>query len=141
MYAYARTRILAAARLAREGCYSGMRRYETRSPHDALRMTNVSALFSSESDSQKKQSFMHLPLGSVPDGTDLSVVRHKWGSNAMDLIQQVPPIEVEGNVAVCDGGGGAEGHPIEYIKLDSPYPAVCKYCGLRYVSKKYAPLL
>lgn len=27
----------------------------------------------------------------------------------------------------------ALGHPIEFICLDLPEPAVCKYCGLRYV--------
>jgi NADH dehydrogenase (ubiquinone) Fe-S protein 6 len=39
-----------------------------------------------------------------------------------------------GHVAVCDGGSGALGHPIEYIQLDtvSKAPAICKYCGLRF---------
>jgi uncharacterized Zn-finger protein len=43
----------------------------------------------------------------------------------------VPVIEVDGHVAICDGGGGALGHPVEYIQLDtiSKEPAVCKYCG------------
>jgi uncharacterized Zn-finger protein len=31
----------------------------------------------------------------------------------MDLISQVPIIEVAANHAMCDGGGGATGHPIE----------------------------
>jgi len=68
----------------------------------------------------------------------------KHRSNALSLLQTQPIIEVEGNVAVCDGGGGALGHPLEYIKLgkraDYPpgrkeedgYP--CIYCGLRYRS-------
>jgi len=46
-------------------------------------------------------------------------------------------IEVQGTQAVCDGGGGALGHPIEYIQLDNintPY-GVCMYCGLRFKSK------
>ena len=33
-------------------------------------------------------------------------------------------------------GGGATGHPIEYIQLNKragPSPTACKYCGLRYV--------
>jgi hypothetical protein len=34
-------------------------------------------------------------------------------SNAQELIAKVPPIEVAANVAMCDGGGGATGHPIE----------------------------
>ncbi|KAA8497113.1 NADH dehydrogenase ubiquinone iron-sulfur protein 6, mitochondrial [Porphyridium purpureum] len=80
--------------------------------------------------------FAHLPLGQVPEGTDPSQVKSKWGSNAMDMIQQVAPILVDGNVVVCDGGGDPSvGHPIEFIKLDMPYPAVCKYCGLRYARK------
>ena len=55
-------------------------------------------------------------------------------SNAKKLIDSVPVIEVPGHVAVCDGGSGALGHPVEYIQLDtvSNKPAVCKYCGLRY---------
>mmetsp|Transcript_25950 Transcript_25950/g.79876 ORF Transcript_25950/g.79876 Transcript_25950/m.79876 type:complete len:99 (-) Transcript_25950:257-553(-) len=57
-------------------------------------------------------------------------------SNAEELIAKVPVIKVKGNIAVCDGGGGALGHPIEYIQLnvvDPTKPSVCKYCGLRYI--------
>lgn len=43
---------------------------------------------------------------------------NKHRSNAQELIQKVPVIEVEANVALCDGGGGATGHPIEYIQLN-----------------------
>jgi NADH dehydrogenase (ubiquinone) Fe-S protein 6 len=56
-------------------------------------------------------------------------------SNAQELIARVPVIEVHGNVAVCDGGGGALGHPTEYIKLDKrsgAVPATCKYCQMRF---------
>jgi NADH dehydrogenase (ubiquinone) Fe-S protein 6 len=40
-------------------------------------------------------------------------------------------------VAVCDGGSGALGHPIEYIQLNnvSDEPSACKYCGLRFKMK------
>ncbi|XP_006659152.1 NADH dehydrogenase [ubiquinone] iron-sulfur protein 6, mitochondrial [Oryza brachyantha] len=57
----------------------------------------------------------------------------------MELINAVPPIKVEGRIAACDGrkDKGHEtaslGHPIEYICLDLDQPAVCKYCGLRFV--------
>lgn len=82
---------------------------------------------------------MHQPLGSVPAGTDPELVRSKWGSDAMEKIQETPPIEVDGDFAVCDGGGGALGHPIEYIKLlvsdEDAGPQVCKYCGLKFVRK------
>jgi NADH dehydrogenase (ubiquinone) Fe-S protein 6 len=49
-------------------------------------------------------------------------------------VNQVSVVEVKGHVAVCDGGGGALGHPVEYIQLDtvSKSPATCKYCGLRF---------
>lgn len=44
-------------------------------------------------------------------------------------------IVVDAHVAICDGGSGALGHPVEYIQLDtvSNEPAVCKYCGLKFV--------
>jgi len=48
-------------------------------------------------------------------------------------------------MAVCDGGGGALGHPLEYIKLGARADydegnteeagVRCIYCGLRYRSK------
>jgi NADH dehydrogenase (ubiquinone) Fe-S protein 6 len=42
---------------------------------------------------------------------------------------------------MCDGGGGATGHPIEYIKLDLKEGAgtvnTCKYCGVRYKMKAH----
>ncbi|KAL3822676.1 hypothetical protein ACHAXA_009558 [Cyclostephanos tholiformis] len=58
----------------------------------------------------------------------------KHRSNALELVNAVPVIKVDGNIAVCDGGGGALGHPIEYIKLDGRdgKPTSCIYCGLRY---------
>ncbi|KAJ8609124.1 hypothetical protein CTAYLR_006069 [Chrysophaeum taylorii] len=57
-------------------------------------------------------------------------------SNAEELISAVPVIKVKGHTAMCNGGGGALGHPIEYIQLNTvnpEEPSVCKYCGLRYV--------
>ena len=49
-------------------------------------------------------------------------------------MNSVEVIDVAGVTAVCDGGGGALGHPVEYIQLNtvSDEPAVCKYCGLRF---------
>ena len=60
-------------------------------------------------------------------------------SNAEVLINKVPIIEVDGVQAVCDGGGGALGHPIEYIQLNlvNGESNVCKYCGLRFRSKHH----
>ncbi|KAI5657404.1 hypothetical protein M9H77_26197 [Catharanthus roseus] len=52
----------------------------------------------------------------------------------MELINEVPPIKVEGRIVACEGDTNpALGHPIEFICLDLEAPAVCKYCGLRYV--------
>ncbi|CAN1841996.1 NADH dehydrogenase [ubiquinone] iron-sulfur protein 6, mitochondrial [Linum perenne] len=52
----------------------------------------------------------------------------------MELINEIPPIKVEGRIAACEGDTDpALGHPIEFICLDLKEPAVCKYCGLRYV--------
>jgi len=62
----------------------------------------------------------------------------KHRSNALELIQQVPIIEVEGEMAICDGGGGPLGHPLEYISLQVPGRVErCKYCGLRFASKAW----
>lgn len=59
-------------------------------------------------------------------------------SNAASLVSAVPPIAVSGShVAMCDGGGGATGHPLEYIQLElraGAAPSTCRYCGLRYVA-------
>ena len=60
--------------------------------------------------------------------------RHR--SNSETLINEVPPIKVKGDVAMCDGGGGPLGHPLEYIqlnKVDPTEPSICGYCGLRFI--------
>jgi uncharacterized Zn-finger protein len=79
------------------------------------------------------------PLGVPPEGTDKRAVAAKWGSNAMDLVQAAEVIVLEKGVTVaaCDGGGGALGHPLEYIQLsraEERYPAVCKYCGNKFTA-------
>lgn len=62
----------------------------------------------------------------------------KHRSNALELLQKVPIVEVEGEMAICDGGGGALGHPLEYISLERPgIVERCKYCGLRFASKAW----
>ncbi|KAH7692883.1 NADH dehydrogenase (ubiquinone) Fe-S protein 6 [Dioscorea alata] len=56
----------------------------------------------------------------------------------MELINEVPPIKVEGRIAACEGDSNpALGHPIEFICLDLKDPAICKYCGLRYVQNHH----
>lgn len=41
-------------------------------------------------------------------------------------------LSVSANFLVADSDP-ALGHPIEFICLDLDAPAICKYCGLRYV--------
>jgi NADH dehydrogenase (ubiquinone) Fe-S protein 6 len=59
----------------------------------------------------------------------------KHRSNALELVHQYPVVEVDGDMAICDGGGGALGHPIEYISLARGGIEYCKYCSLRYQQK------
>lgn len=98
------------------------------------------ALARAMADTTIQRPRMHQPLGMVPSGTDLEAVRSKWGSNAMEKILETDVIEVDGDVAICDGGGGPLGHPVEYIKLlvsdEDAGPQVCKYCGLKYIRKR-----
>mmetsp|Transcript_49528 Transcript_49528/g.55306 ORF Transcript_49528/g.55306 Transcript_49528/m.55306 type:complete len:134 (-) Transcript_49528:176-577(-) len=71
------------------------------------------------------------------DKSEFKLGKHR--SNALELIMKVPIVEVEGEMAVCDGGGGALGHPLEYISLQRPgIVERCKYCGLRFGSKAWA---
>ncbi|KAL5568240.1 hypothetical protein UlMin_024815 [Ulmus minor] len=85
-------------------------------------------------------------LGSIVGVRNFSLVPEQIGNHTakwtqdlskkspMELINEVPPIKVEGRIVACEGDTNpALGHPIEYICLDLKEPAVCKYCGLRYV--------
>ncbi|MBL4853703.1 MAG: zinc-finger domain-containing protein [Robiginitomaculum sp.] len=36
---------------------------------------------------------------------------------------------------VCDGGGGAGGHPKVYMDMGQADEVVCKYCGKKFVFK------
>ncbi|RWR88421.1 NADH dehydrogenase ubiquinone iron-sulfur protein 6, mitochondrial-like protein [Cinnamomum micranthum f. kanehirae] len=59
----------------------------------------------------------------------------------MQLINEVPPIKVEGRIVACEGDNNpALGHPIEFICLDLKDPAICKYCGLRYAKQNQEEL-
>jgi NADH dehydrogenase (ubiquinone) Fe-S protein 6 len=64
--------------------------------------------------------------------------KHKSISEA--LVNAQPVVLCHSTTAVCDGGGGAMGHPIEFITLESknPWePQDCKYCGTKYLGDKY----
>ncbi|KAL2921418.1 NADH dehydrogenase [ubiquinone] iron-sulfur protein 6 mitochondrial [Bienertia sinuspersici] len=60
-------------------------------------------------------------------------LKDKSKKSPMQLINEVPPIKVEGRIAVCEGAKNPLGHPVEFICLDLDTPAICKYCGLRYI--------
>ena len=64
----------------------------------------------------------------------LSNVTHK--SNAEELINAMPVIDVHGKVARCSGVNELGlGHPVQYIQLDKRHkytPVTCKWCGLQY---------
>jgi uncharacterized Zn-finger protein len=36
-------------------------------------------------------------------------------------------------VVGCDGGGGALGHPLVYLRIEREGEVVCPYCSLRFV--------
>eukprot|EP00752_Nemacystus_decipiens_P016759 g14997.t1 len=67
---------------------------------------------------------------------------YEYGAHRSDAearIAEVPVVMVDGPVALCDGGGGALGHPLDYIQLDSPDggPRACQYCGIMYQMKAH----
>ncbi|XP_022986645.1 NADH dehydrogenase [ubiquinone] iron-sulfur protein 6, mitochondrial [Cucurbita maxima] len=96
----------------------------------------ASSLFKAlvESSSKTPSSARSLSLVSNQIGQHTA----KWMQDTskkspMELINEVPPIKVEGRIVACEGDSNpALGHPIEFICLDREEPAVCKYCGLRY---------
>uniref|UniRef100_A0A7N0UD88 Zinc finger CHCC-type domain-containing protein n=1 Tax=Kalanchoe fedtschenkoi TaxID=63787 RepID=A0A7N0UD88_KALFE len=79
------------------------------------------------------------PAAAAASITQISPHTAKWMQDTskkspMELINEVPPIKVEDRIVACEGDTDpALGHPIEFICLDKAEPAVCKYCGLRYV--------
>ncbi|XP_021725815.1 NADH dehydrogenase [ubiquinone] iron-sulfur protein 6, mitochondrial [Chenopodium quinoa] len=60
-------------------------------------------------------------------------MQDKSKKSPMELINEVPPIKVQDRIVACEGAKNPLGHPVEFICLDLEAPAVCKYCGLRYV--------
>lgn len=87
--------------------------------------------FSSDAPGKKDKSLLYVTRME----SEYKLGKHR--SDALSRIMDQPVIEVETDVAVCDGGGGALGHPLEYIavgNLQGGY-AACIYCGLRYRKK------
>jgi uncharacterized Zn-finger protein len=42
---------------------------------------------------------------------------------------------IDGDNAVCDGGGGVLGHPKVYMAIDHTGRVTCSYCGRLFVRK------
>jgi len=40
---------------------------------------------------------------------------------------------VSSSVVGCDGGGGALGHPLVYLRIEADGQVVCPYCSRRFV--------
>ena len=55
---------------------------------------------------------------------------------AKDLIALVKPIEVDGHIAMCDGGMAELGHPRVFLNLNKPGAHACGYCGQPFVKKE-----
>eukprot|EP00594_Rhizosolenia_setigera_P013948 CAMPEP_0178960616 /NCGR_PEP_ID=MMETSP0789-20121207/13073_1 /TAXON_ID=3005 /ORGANISM="Rhizosolenia setigera, Strain CCMP 1694" /LENGTH=118 /DNA_ID=CAMNT_0020644005 /DNA_START=149 /DNA_END=505 /DNA_ORIENTATION=- len=87
--------------------------------------------FTTEEPVDKDKSLYYISQ----DEPEYKLGKHR--SNALGLLEKQDVIEVEGNIAVCDGGGGALGHPLEYIKVGGigGKAVSCIYCGLKYKQK------
>ena len=48
-------------------------------------------------------------------------------------MEQPEIIKVDKTSAVCDGGGGALGHPKIYLEMGSKTEIDCPYCGRHFV--------
>ncbi|KAH9257758.1 hypothetical protein BASA81_004224 [Batrachochytrium salamandrivorans] len=64
---------------------------------------------------------------------------NKHHSNSERLVSEIPIIWLQSDTAVCDGGGGLLGHPLEYMNLkrQKSGPETCKYCGLRFQKEEH----
>lgn len=51
-------------------------------------------------------------------------------------MQPVESVEVEDVKVVCDGGGGAVGHPRVFLNMGEAREIDCPYCGKRFVLKE-----
>lgn len=86
-------------------------------------------------DAEKTKEELRLHTRSYND-SEFKLGKHR--SNALELVEQHEVIYVDGERAICDGGGGALGHPLEYISLQRPGQVErCKYCGLRFGSNSW----
>ncbi|KAI3783891.1 hypothetical protein L1987_42980 [Smallanthus sonchifolius] len=100
----------------------------------ALASNLLKALNSSSSSSTSFRPFSGVVNSEITTSHTAKWMQDTTKKSPMELINEVPPIKVEGRIAACEGDTNpALGHPIEFICLDKSEPAICKYCGLRYV--------
>ncbi|GAB9469949.1 Nadh:ubiquinone oxidoreductase, ndufs6/13 kda subunit [Globisporangium polare] len=114
-----------------------MRRAAQRAANVAVRAHPERSAVAAAARFQQQQCAGFATIYDVTPTPYEDINRHR--SDAEQRIAQLPVVEVDGDVAVCDGGGGALGHPLEYIQLDTvKHHAVqtCKYCGVRYKQKE-----
>jgi len=50
-------------------------------------------------------------------------------------MEPVEIVEVEDVKVVCDGGGGAVGHPRVFLNMGEKREIDCPYCGRRFILK------
>lgn len=64
--------------------------------------------------------------------------------NASNMLKKIPKFEqvlVGSKEVMCDGGGGALGHPKVYLQIDQDSGmVVCPYCSKTYILDKKAKL-
>ena len=86
-----------------------------------------------------KQIRMFSAHSSLTEATGVTGKKHR--SNAEDLVAKSKIYYIDGPMAVCDGGGGSLGHPIQYIGLDTVEKGQvvsCKYCSTKFAMKEGA---
>jgi uncharacterized Zn-finger protein len=49
------------------------------------------------------------------------------------MLDTIEVFYIDRDSAVCDGGGGALGHPRVYLAIDQSGRATCPYCGRLFV--------
>ena len=50
-------------------------------------------------------------------------------------MEPIEAVEVEDVKVVCDGGGGAVGHPRVFLNMGGKRQIDCPYCGRRFILK------
>jgi uncharacterized Zn-finger protein len=55
------------------------------------------------------------------------------GQAMPDVTEEIEVIYVDSRTAVCDGGGGALGHPRVFLAIDDSNEVECPYCSRRFI--------